>query len=152
MIDYNMISGAAVLGSATIGATLSFVGSWLVQQREVRAQWVGQETLRRGELYKEFIQEASMCYIDALQNDRPNLASLVLLYEKISRMRVISSPRVLAAAEQVLKRIVDALTEPPVTFTTAEIRSMLDSGSADVLRHFAESCRAEFEVLQFRRC
>jgi len=67
MIDPNMISAAAALGGATIGAVLSFLGSWLVQQRVVRAQWVGQETLRRRELYKEFIQEASKCYVEALQ-------------------------------------------------------------------------------------
>ena len=152
MNDPNMISAVAALGGATIGAALSFLGAWLGQQKEARAQWVGQETLRRRELYKEFIQEASKCYIDALQHDKPDVASLVLLYEKISRMRVISSPQVIAAAEQVLRRIVDALSEPAVPFTTARVQTMLGSGSADVLRNFAESCRAEFDLLRFGQC
>jgi len=71
----------------------------------------------------------------------------VAIYEKTSRMRVISSPRVLADAEQVLKRIIDALSEPPVTLTNDKVREMFETGSADVLRNFSESCRAEFEAL-----
>jgi hypothetical protein len=72
---------------------------------------------------------------------------LVALYGKISRMRVISSPQVLAAAEQVLRRIVDVYFEPPVEFSSARVRSMLQDGSVDVLRGFSQCCRAEFEML-----
>jgi hypothetical protein len=39
-------------------------------------------------LYREFIEEASKCYIDALQHDEADIPSLVGLYAKLGRMRV----------------------------------------------------------------
>ena len=127
---------------------MSFLGSWIVHQKEVRAQWLGQDRLRRQDLYKEFIQQASKCYADALQHEKPDVPLLVVLYGKISRMRVISSPQVLAAAEQVLRRIADIYFEPPIVLSRDQIRSMLQDGSVDILRDFSQSCRAEFEMLR----
>jgi hypothetical protein len=98
-MDATLISAASALGGASIGGAISFLGTWIVQQRQVRAQWLAQNRLRRQDLYKEFMQIASKCFADALQHDNPDLTSLVVLYEKLSRMRVISSARVLAAAK-----------------------------------------------------
>ena len=120
-MDLGLVSAGAGLVGATIGAAMSFLGSWVVHQKEVRAQWLGQDRLRRQDLYKEFIQEASKCYADALQHEKPDVPLLVVLYGKISRMRVISSPQVLAAAEQVLRRIVDIYFEPPVVFSSDSV-------------------------------
>jgi hypothetical protein len=147
-MDATFISAAAALGGAAIGGAMSFLGSWIVQQRLVRSQWVVQDRLRRQELYKEFIQIASKCFADALQHDEPDLASLTVLYEKISRMRVMSSPAVLAAAEEVLRRIIDTLFEPAMTVTSAKVRELFDTGKGDFLRHFSQSCRDEFEALR----
>ena len=146
-MDLGLVSAGAGLVGATIGAAMSFLGSWVVHQKEVRAQWLGQDRLRRQDLYKEFIQKASRGYVDALQHEKPDVSLLVALYGKISRMRVISSPQVLAAAEQVLRRIVDVYFEPPVEFSSAQIRSMLQDGSVDVLRGFSQCCRAECDML-----
>jgi hypothetical protein len=148
MMDAGLFSASAALVGAAIGGSMSFLGSWLVQQKEVRAQWVGQDRLRRQDLYKEFIQEASKCYADALQHQTPDVPSLVVLYGKISRIRAISSPKVLAAAEKVLRRIADIYFEPPIALSRDQIRSMLRDGSVDILREFSESCRVEFEMLR----
>ena len=59
MMDAGLFSAGAALVGAAIGGSMSFLGSWIGQQREVHAQWVGQDRLRRQELYKEFIQQAS---------------------------------------------------------------------------------------------
>jgi hypothetical protein len=147
-MDATFISAAAALGGAALGGAMSFLGSWIVQQRQVRAQWLVQDRLRRQDLYKEFIQIASKCFADALQHDKPDLASLTVLYEKISRMRVMSSPAVLAAAEQVLGRIIDTLFEPAVAVTNAKVREMFETGKGDFLRSFSVACRAEFEALR----
>ncbi len=88
-MDLGLVSAGAGLVGATIGAAVSFLGSWVVHQKEVRAQWLGQDKLRRQDLYKEFIEEASKCYAHALQNEKPDVPLLVVLYGKISRMRVI---------------------------------------------------------------
>jgi hypothetical protein len=78
----------------------------------------------------------------------PDVPSLVILYGKISRIRAISSPKVLAAAEQVLRRIADIYFEPPLELGREQIRSMLRDGSVDILRDFSQSCRAEFDMLR----
>jgi hypothetical protein len=147
-MDATFISAAAALGGAAIGGALSFLGSWIVQQRQVRSQWVVQDRLRRQDLYKEFIQAASKCFADALQHDKPDIASLTVLYEKISRMGVISSPAVLAAAEEVLRRIIDTLFEPAIVVTNEKVRELFDTGKGNFLRQFSESCRDEFEALR----
>ena len=90
---------------------LSVLGSFI----KGNSAWLGQDRLRRQELYRKFIQQASKsANVDALQHEKPDVPLLVVLYGKISRMRVISSPQVLAAAEQVLRRIVDVYFKPPV--------------------------------------
>ena len=86
-MDLSLVSAGAGLVGATVGGAMSLLGSWIGHQREVRAQWLGQDRLRRQNLYKEFIQEASKCYAHALQNEKPNVPSLVVLYGKISRIR-----------------------------------------------------------------
>jgi hypothetical protein len=146
-MDANLITAAAGLGGATIGGAMSFVGSWVAQQKQLRAQWFGQDRLRRQDLYKEFIQEASKSFVDALQHDNPNIGSIMVLYEKLSRMRIISSPEVLAAAEKVVKRII-TLLQPAISLTSEKVRQMFESGSADILRSFGEACRLEFDALR----
>ena len=146
-MDTGVISAGAALIGASIGGAMSFFGSWVVQQKQMRAQWLGQDRRRRQDLYKEFIQEASKAYADSIQHDRPNVGSLVSLYGKISRMRAISSPQVIDAGDKILRRIIDIYLKPPVMLTGPQIRTMINEGGFDVLRDFSESCRAEFDAL-----
>jgi hypothetical protein len=118
-MDASLISAVSALGGATIGGAISFIGSWLVEQRQSRAQWFTQDRLRRQDLYREFLHEASKCYVDALLHDNPDIASLVALYGLTSRMHVMSSPDVVAAAELVVRRIADTYAEPVVPMTNA---------------------------------
>ena len=136
---------AALLGAAVGGLTSGFT-SWLIQKTQVRMQWLAQEKLLRQELYKEFIEEASKCYIDALQHDKPDIPALVGLYAKVARMRVLSSQTVLERAEQIERAILDIYVEPDKTFP--ELREMAKSGSINFLRSFSEAARAEFESLR----
>ena len=135
----------ALLGAAVGGLTSGFT-SWLIQKTQVRMQWLAQEKLLRQELYKEFIEEASKCYIDALQHDNPDIPALVGLYAKVARMRVLSSQTVLERAEQIERAILDIYVEPDKTFP--ELREMAKSGSINLLRSFSEACREEFESLR----
>ena len=147
-MDSSLISALAVLTGAATGGTASFLGSWLVHQREVRVQWLAQDKLRRQNLYKEFIEEASKCYIDALQHHQPDILLLVVLYAKTSEMRVMSSPEVLAAAECIVRRVVDAYCKPDIAFTDVELKTLVENGSFDILRDFSDSCRSEFDSLR----
>jgi hypothetical protein len=106
-MNASVISALAALLGAAIGGLTSVLTSWLTQQTQARAQSLAQDKLRRQELYKEFIEEASKCYIDALQHDNADIPALVGPYAKMGRMRVLSSPKVVESAEQIGRKIVD---------------------------------------------
>jgi hypothetical protein len=146
MVDASLISAAAALGGAATGGLMSLLASLLANHKQARAQWLAQDRSGRETLYKEFIEAASTCYVDALQHDKPDIPMLVTLYAKTNRMRVISSPQVIASAELVVRRIVDTYFEPDRTFT--QVRSMVADGSLDIIRNFSEKTRAEFDYLR----
>lgn len=148
IMDHSLISAVAALAGAAIIAAGSFIRSWLIHQGEVRAQWLTQEVLRRQNLYNEFIEEASKCYLHAIQYHEPDISLLVVLYAKMNRMRVLASPKVLAIAEVTLRRIVETYSETDVTFTDNTLRTMVQKGSFDLLRDFSEACRSESNLLQ----
>jgi len=112
----------------------------------MRAQWNSQDITRRQDLYKEFIECASKCYVHALQHGEAYIPALVDLYAKLGRMRIFSSPKVLENAEQIERRIVDTYLAPDKTFL--ELREMINCGSVDLIRTFSEACRSEFESLR----
>jgi hypothetical protein len=143
------ISATAALVGAAIGGLTSIVASWLTQRTQARVRWLEQDALTRQEVYKEFIEEASKCYIDALQHDKADVPALVSLYAKVNRMRVQSSPKVVEIAEEIARKIVDTYLEPDKDFH--ELREMINSRSIDLIRHFSEACRAELEQLRARQ-
>jgi hypothetical protein len=142
-----VVTALAALGGAAIGGLTSVLASWLTQRAQARMAQLAHYQLRRQELYKEFIEQASTLYIHALQNDKPDVSGLMGLYAEISRMRVLSSARVIDSADQIVKRIVNAYLEP--NKTVPELREMTNSGLIDPLRNFSEACRAEAERLRY---
>jgi hypothetical protein len=148
-MDASIVSALAALLGATIGGSTSVLASWLTQQTQAKAQWIAQERSRRQELYKDFIEEASKFYADALQHDKPDICALVGIYAKIDRMRVQSSPKVVESAERVGRKIVDTYLAPDRSFL--ELREMLNSGALGLLTEFSNACRAEFESLRIQQ-
>ena len=147
-MDPNLMAALAALAGAAIVATVSFLRAWLIHQGQVRAQWHAQQALRRQDLYNEFIEEASKCYLHALLHHEPDISLLVVLYAKMSRMRVLAPPNVLATAEDALRRIIETYSEADVKFTDTNLRTMVQKESFDLLRDFSQACRAETELLR----
>src|SRR5262249_32662088 len=106
-MDTSVITALAALAGATIGGLTSVVASLLTQRAQARDQWVAHYRFRRQELYKEFIEQASKLYIHALQNDKADVSALMGLYAEVSRMRVLSSARVVDSADQIVKKIIN---------------------------------------------
>ena len=138
---------AALLGSA-IGGFTSFASAWLTQRHQDRARRLSQTKARRQKLYKQFIDEASKLYADALVHDNMEVSVLVSSYSLISRMHVLSTSAVVEKAEAVNRMIVDTYFEPNKTFP--ELRDLLKSHPIDPLRAFSEECRAELQGLKDR--
>jgi len=127
----------ALAGSA-IGGLMLLASSWLTQNAQYRADELAHSKGRREELYKDFIEEASLIYADALQHDRAEIAKFVKLYSLIGRMRVLSSSKVVETAESIVSVIRKTYREPNKTFVDADIAS---SDAFDPFREFSEACR-----------
>ena len=145
-MDTYVISAMSALLGAAIGGSASFLASLTTQRAQMRSQWLTGERLRRQDLYREFVEEASRCYIDALQHDKGDIPSLVLLYTKIGRMRILSQQDVIDSAERVARKILDTYLEPDKSFP--ELREMAKNNSIDILADFTKACREEFELLR----
>ena len=148
-MDASVISALAALAGTAVGGMTNVVANLLTHRIQVRAQSFQHEKNRRQILYRDFIEEASKCYIDALQHDEANVTGLVGLYAKLSRMRVLSSKPVVDAADTITLKIVDAYLEPDKSFD--ELRDMANNGTIDLLREFSIACRKEFEDMQARQ-
>src|ERR1700753_1483522 len=133
-MDNSIISVLAALTGAAVGGLTSGVANWINHRSQVRAQWLNHEMNRRQILYKDFIEEASKCYIDALQHNEADIPGLVGLYAKLSRMRAQSSRPVVHRAEEVARKILDTYLEPDKNF--AELREMAMNGTIDLLHDF----------------
>lgn len=136
---------AALAGSA-IGGLTSFASAWLTQHRQDRARRFSQDKARRQKLYRQFIDEASKLYADALVHDGSEISALVNVYALVSRMRVLSSSAVVEKAEAVVRMIVDTYFAPNRTFP--ELRDLLRSNATDPMRAFSEECRTELQALK----
>src|ERR1700741_2059659 len=121
-MDASIISALAALTGATIGGLTSGVANWLNHRSQVRAQWLMHERSRRQILYRDFIEEASKCYIDGLQHDQADIPGLIGVYAKLSAMRALSSKTVVQRAEDVARKILDTYLEPDKSFV--ELREM----------------------------
>lgn len=136
---------AALAGSA-VGGLTSLASAWLTQHRQDLAKRLSQDKTRRQKLYKQFIDEASKLYADALVHDEAEVSALVSVYALISQMRVVSNAAVVEKAEAVVRMIVDTYFAPNKTFP--ELRSLMTSHPMDPLRAFSKECRAELEALK----
>jgi hypothetical protein len=148
-VDASIISALAALTGAAVGGLTSGIANWLNHRSQLRAQWMLHEKNRRQTLYRDFIEEASKCYIDSLQHDEPDIPGLVGLYAKLSRMRAQSSGPVVHRAEEVARKILDTYLEPDKSFV--ELRGMAVDGTIDLLQGFSDACHDEFDDMQARQ-
>ena len=145
-MDVSIISALAALTGAAVGGLTSGIATWLNHRSQVRVEWILHEKSRRQTLYRDFIDEASKCYIDALQHDKADIPGLVGVYAKLSAMRALSSKPVVHCAEDVARKILDTYLEPDRSFV--ELREMAIDGTIDLLRGFSDACRDEFEEMR----
>jgi hypothetical protein len=141
-MDVAYISALSALAGSVIGGMTSGVTAWLNQRSLAKAGQLAHDLSRRQDLYREFIVAASKAYGEALVISEPKIEELIGLYAMISRMRVISTPNIVACAERVILATTDAYFEP--NRTVAELRELIRTGTGvDPLKDFAEAVREE---------
>src|SRR5271166_2537661 len=135
------LSALAALAGSAIGGLTSFAAAWITQRQQAHVEWLLRDKGIRQELYKQFVQEGSKLYADALVHDQLDIPALVSLYALISRMRITSNPEIVGRADKVIRMIVSTYFSP--NKTPSELRDMIGTEALDPLRAFSEACREE---------
>jgi hypothetical protein len=135
---------AAILGSL-VGALGSSISTWITQRHQGRRELLAKKIFHREQLYSEFITESARLVVDALEHNLSDPKNLIPAYALLSRVRLSSSPDVLATAEDVVRSIIGTYAKPNLTLE--QIQSRATDGE-DPLRNFSEICRAELESMQ----
>ena len=99
-MDVAYVSALSALGGSIIGGMGSGFTTWLNQRSQSRAAHIDHELARRQDLYRDFVLEPSKAYGEALFSNEPQIPELIALYAMISRMRILSSRAIVAAAEK----------------------------------------------------
>ena len=130
---------SAVCGSL-IGASASLATTWVTQRRQEESRRRVQEHARRERIFVEFINLASRAYLEALVRTQiEDPSTLIPLYATIGKLRLFASERTVTAADAVMNRIIETYYAPKLNLQT---RPAVDQ-KHDILREFAECCRAE---------
>jgi hypothetical protein len=117
---------AALVGTFVSGIT-SIATSWLGQQRQTKEQRRARKMDELQALYKQFIQDASKLYVDALEHNTTEIPKLVDIYATLNRMRVLSPPKVVAEANKALRMIIDTYAQENTTYSGSGSRSARSS-------------------------
>ena len=132
--------------AAASGGMAAAVISWVTQRRKDHSRRTLRAIAQRQKLYKNFIEEASRLYADALTNDAAEIPKLIGIYALIGRMKIVSNDEVNDAAETAARSIIQAYLAPNKTFV--DLPEVLDE--LDPLRDFSEACRRELQGKQWR--
>ena len=143
-MDAAYISALAALAGTAIGGLTSFATSWITQQAQTRTQRLAAEREARAALFGRFLDEAAKLYSDALQNRQDDMTALIGIYALINRIRLVSTPQVVEAADTVARIIVGAYLAPNITME--EMRANWIDRHVDPLRDFSEACRQELQT------
>jgi hypothetical protein len=145
-MDTAFISAFSALAGSIFGGLTSGTTTWLSLRSQARAGHRMHNVAQREDLYRDFIIAASQIYGNAITNSEPKIQEVVILYGMISRMRVLSSPRVVACAEKTMNLIIDAYFAP--NRTVREVYDVIKSGHAiDPLKIFSDIARDELQQL-----
>ena len=98
MHDAAYLSALSALAGSLVGGLTSGITTWLSVVNQARSGRLAHELSQRDELYRDFIVAASKIYGDAMLTNDPQMQDLVALYAMISRMRILSSPTIVACA------------------------------------------------------
>jgi hypothetical protein len=97
----------------------------------------------RQQLYAKFIEEAAHIFFDSLEKTAVEPARFLRLYSVVANIRLVSSERVLRAAERVGNKLVENYEQPVTDAREFIVKHIGDVDAVDPLREFTEECRRE---------
>src|SRR6476620_8068536 len=138
-MDPAMMSATAALAGSTIGGVTMMASSWLSQRLQFTQRQMALRRNRQEKLYRKFIEEASRWYADAYEHDTPQISNMVTLYALLSRMRVVSSARVVEQGDLVVRQIIETYRAPNKTF--GDVHEIMDNVAMNPMAEFSMACR-----------
>jgi hypothetical protein len=136
---------AAVLGSL-VGGFTTVATAWVTQRTQSRRDLLNAEIRKREALFTEFITELSRLAIDALDHHLENPDKVFVVYALQNRIRLLSTPPVVEAADQALGRVLTQYFGP--NLSRDEMKDLALSRQGDPLKPFSEACRKELADLR----
>lgn len=136
------IPALAGFGGSAFGAISTIITNWAARRRKDRAHRHSRSISRREALYKNFIDETSRLYADALVSEKCEISKLVDMYALIGRMKILSSDGVIEAAERAALLIIETYLAPNRSFV--DLPQLIKE--LDPLREFGEACRRELQL------
>ena len=140
-MDPAYASAFSALAGAAIGGLASFSTSWVTQRTQIRHAQSEAERARLEALYSEFITESARLLADALSHQKDDVADMVGLYALVGRMRLVSSPAVVAAADQIILGIIATYQGPNLALH--EMHEYVRAGRMNYLVQFGDAARAD---------
>ena len=150
-MDPAVVGALTGLLGSVIGGSASIATTWLTQHAAGRRKRLSLELSRRESLYADFIKECSKLLIDSLDHSLDKPESMVTAYSLLNRIVLVSSSPVVAAANVVMRSLVEGYFRRNLTME--EIRDLVlqgDDSAGHPLSEFSLACRAELDALQRR--
>jgi hypothetical protein len=148
-MDPAVIGALSGLLGSIIGGSASIATTWLTNHAADRSKRLSSEMNRREALYGDFIKECSKLLIDSLDHSLDKPESMVTVYSILNRIMLVSSPPVVAAANAVMRSLIEGYFRRNLTME--EIRALVLQGNHSVgnpLNEFSLTCRTELDALQ----
>lgn len=143
-----LLTALAGLFGTMLGGSASIAATWVSHKTVGRRELVREEMRKRETLYGEFIGECAKLLMDSLTHTLEKPETLLTVLALLNRIRLCASLAVLDQAERLLRRITEQYLSRNLALD--ELRLLARSEDADLLRDFAETCRAELTCLQAR--
>jgi hypothetical protein len=148
-VDPAIVGALTGLFGSVIGGSASIATTWLTKHAADRSKRLTSALNRRESLYGDFIKECSKLLIDSLDHSLDKPESMVVAYSLLNRMMLVSSPPVVAAANAVIRSLIEGYFRRNLAME--EIRDLVLQGNDSVgnpLNEFSLACRAELDTLQ----
>jgi hypothetical protein len=148
LADTATLTALSGLLGTLIGGSASVATTWVAHKTVSKRELIREEMRKRETLYGEFIGECAKLLMESFTNSLEKPETMLAVLALINRIRLCASSMVLEQAERLLRRITDQYFSPNLTLD--ELRELARSEDADLLREFAETCRAELDSIQAR--
>lgn len=146
ILDAALLSTFSALAGTAIGALSSLGSTWMSTQAQARVARLAAERAKREDIYGRFMDELARLFAGALNTEGVDYERLTSAYALNGRIALYASDPVNESAEKAMRYIVDLALGPKRS--PEEMRVMMDQREANVIRAFADRCRAELRGLR----